>query len=74
MAMDDHTQHLRLPLPHPEHLLADDVLRIRAAFETVDAEVTARTVSASAALVAVDQALQRKLRRLRVNQLLGLDL
>jgi hypothetical protein len=34
---DERTPVLRLPLPHPDHLLADDVLRLREAFTTLDA-------------------------------------
>ena len=29
--MDDRTDHLDLPLPHPEHLMIEDVLRLREA-------------------------------------------
>ena len=32
----DRTPVLNLPLPHPEHLLSDDVLRLREAFTTLD--------------------------------------
>ena len=34
---DERTPVLQLPLPHPDHLLADDVLRLREAFTTLDA-------------------------------------
>jgi len=34
---DERTPVLRLPLPHPDHLLVDDVLRLREAFTTLDA-------------------------------------
>ena len=33
----DRTPVLNLPLPHPDHLLSDDVLRLREAFATLDA-------------------------------------
>ena len=33
---DERTPVLQLPLPHPDHLLADDVLRLRAALLLVD--------------------------------------
>lgn len=33
----ERTPVLNLPLPHPDHLLADDVLRLREAFTTLDA-------------------------------------
>lgn len=33
---DERTPVLRLPLPHPDHLLSDDVLRLREALVTVD--------------------------------------
>ena len=32
----DRTPVLNLPLPHPDHLLSDDVLRLREAFTTLD--------------------------------------
>ena len=34
---DERTPVLQLPLPHPDHLLSDDVLRLREALVTVDA-------------------------------------
>ena len=34
---DERTPVLHLPLPHPDHLLSDDVLRLREAFTTLDA-------------------------------------
>ena len=34
---DERTPVLHLPLPHPDHLLSDDVLRLREALVTVDA-------------------------------------
>jgi len=34
---DERTPVLRLPLPHPDHLLSEDVLRLREAFTTLDA-------------------------------------
>ena len=34
---DERTPVLNLPLPHPDHLLSDDVLRLREAFTTLDA-------------------------------------
>lgn len=38
---EEFTQHLNLPLPHPEHLLSDDVLRIRDAFTALDQKIAA---------------------------------
>ena len=37
--MDDRTDHLDLPLPHPEHLMIEDVLRLREALTTLDGAV-----------------------------------
>lgn len=37
--MDDRTDHLDLPLPHPEHMLSEDVLRLREALTTLDGAV-----------------------------------
>lgn len=34
--MDELTPHLYLPLPHPDHLLIDDVARLRTAFTRLD--------------------------------------
>ena len=36
---DERTPVLRLPLPHPDHLLVDDVLRLREALMALDAQV-----------------------------------
>ena len=33
------------PLPHPEHLLSDDVLHLREAFTRIDADVAAQEAS-----------------------------
>lgn len=35
------TTHLRLPLPHPEHMLNEDVIRIRDAFTALDQKIAA---------------------------------
>lgn len=40
--MDERTDHLDLPLPHPEHLMVDDVARLREALRTLDAAVAQR--------------------------------
>ena len=37
--MDERTVHLNLPLPHPEHMLSEDVLRLREALTTLDGAV-----------------------------------
>jgi len=37
--MDEHTPALYLPLPHPDHLLIDDVARLRTAFTRLDAHL-----------------------------------
>ncbi len=36
---DERTSVLRLPLPHPDHLLVDDVLRLREALIALDSQV-----------------------------------
>ena len=82
---DDHTPVLNLPLPHPDHLLIDDVLRLREALVTVDAGFGAQRTEVQAALAATTTAvadaldevstdLLRRIRRLQLNQLLNLDL
>lgn len=69
------------PLPHPEHLLADDVMVLREAFTRIDTDVTAQAVALGATTVAMADALDevsadttRQIRRLRLNQLLDLGL
>ena len=82
---DDHTPVLNLPLPHPDHLLVDDVLRLREALVTVDAGFGAQRTEVQTALAATTTAvadaldevstdLLRRIRRLQLNQLLNLDL
>ena len=93
---DERTSVLRLPLPHPDHLLVDDVLRLREALVAVDAGFGAQRAEVQAAMVqtrsevsavleatttAVADALDEvsmdltgQLRRLRLNQLLHLNL
>lgn len=34
--MDEYTAQLFLPLPHPDHLLMDDVIRLRTALQRLD--------------------------------------
>lgn len=38
---DTLTAHLHLPLPHPEHLLDEDAIRIRNAFTALDQKIAA---------------------------------
>ena len=47
---EEFTQHLNLPLPHPEHLLSEDVLRLREAFTTLDAGFGTQRSEVQAAL------------------------
>lgn len=69
------------PLPHLEHLLADDVLNLREAITGIDTDVTTQAQALSATTVAMADALDelsadttRQIRRLRLNQLLDLGL
>ena len=82
---DERTSVLRLPLPHPDHLLVDDVLRLREALTTVDTgfgqqrtelqtALEATTVAMADALDALSADTTRQIRRLRLNQLLDLGL
>jgi hypothetical protein len=93
---DERTPVLNLPLPHPEHMLSDDVLRLREALVTVDAGfgqqrsevqatlvqtrsdvdtvLEATTTAVADALDEVSADLTGQLRRLRLNQLLNLNL
>lgn len=48
---DERTPVLRLPLPHPDHLLSDDVLRLREALVAVDAGFGAQRTEVQAAMV-----------------------
>lgn len=94
--MDERTPVLQLPLPHPEHLLSEDVLRLREAFTVLDAGFSQQRTEVQAALNAqLDQVqaalstqqgavstalaevsadVDRRLRLLRLNQLLSLGL
>ena len=40
--MDDQTDHLALPLPHPEHLMVEDVVRLREALLKLDSVISRR--------------------------------
>jgi hypothetical protein len=46
----ERTPVLNLPLPHPDHLLSDDVLRLREALVTVDAGFGAQRTEVQAAM------------------------
>ena len=81
----ERTPVLNLPLPHPDHLLSDDVLHLREALVTVDAGFGAQRAEVQTALAATTTAvadaldevstdLLRRIRRLQLNQLLNLDL
>ena len=47
----ERTPVLNLPLPHPDHLLSDDVLRLREAFATLDAGFGEQRAEVQAAMV-----------------------
>ena len=47
---DERTPVLHLPLPHPDHLLSDDVLRLREAFTTLDAGFGAQRAEVQAVM------------------------
>ncbi len=49
--MDERTPVLQLPLPHPDHLLSEDVLRLREALVTVDAEFSTQRTEMQADLI-----------------------
>lgn len=46
----ERTPALNLPLPHPDHLLSDDVLRLREALVTVDAGFGAQRAEVQAVM------------------------
>ena len=46
----ERTPVLNLPLPHPDHLLSDDVLRLREALVTVDAGFGAQRAEVQAVM------------------------
>ena len=82
---DERTPVLQLPLPHPDHLLIDDVLRLREALLSVDAgfgqqhsevlaALDANPTAVADALDDVSADVARRIRRLHLNQLLNLDL
>ena len=67
------------PLPHPEHLLSDDVLHLREAFTRIDADVAAQAqaLDATTQVMAgvLDEeigALQQAVRRERLRRWLNL--
>jgi len=47
----ERTPVLNLPLPHPDHLLSDDVLRLREAFTTLDAGFSQQRTEVQATMV-----------------------
>lgn len=47
---DERTPVLRLPLPHPDHLLSEDVLRLREALMAVDTGFGAQRAEVQAAM------------------------
>ena len=47
----ERTPVLNLPLPHSDHLLSDDVLRLREAFTTLDAGFGAQRTEVQAVMV-----------------------
>ena len=47
---DERTPVLRLPLPHPDHLLSEDVLRLREALIAVDTGFGAQRAEVQAAM------------------------
>ena len=47
---DERTPALNLPLPHPDHMLSEDVLRLREAFTTLDAGFGTQRSEVQAAL------------------------
>ncbi|ALU44628.1 hypothetical protein [Pseudoalteromonas rubra] len=61
------TPHFSLPLPHPDNLLQQDVLRLANALTAVDTQLFQQQHVQQQQYLAV----QEKLRRSRLNQLLG---
>lgn len=53
--VDDKTSHLDLPLPHPTNELADDVIRLRAALNGIDAQFQALDALLQSDDVTLDQ-------------------
>lgn len=83
--MEKQTPHLALPLPHPDHLLSEDVLRIRSALIGLDESVEQQrsqtqealqvtTEAVADALNELENELNRKVRLMRLNQLLNLGI
>lgn len=65
--VDNKTTHFQLPLPHPENLLQQDVYRIAQSIDGIDNELHQQ------AMLKQQQAqlLNKRLRRVKLNQLLG---
>lgn len=60
--VDERTPNLALPLPHPDHLLEEDVQRLREALSGIDAALAQQAAQVQAA----DAALAAQLRRERL--------
>ncbi|TMN89469.1 hypothetical protein CWB73_00930 [Pseudoalteromonas phenolica] len=65
--VDNKTTYFQLPLPHPENLLQQDVYRIAQSIDGIDNELHQQ------AMLKQQQAqlLNERLRRVKLNQLLG---
>lgn len=79
--IDDRTPYLSLPLPHPDNLMKDDVVRIRETVTGLDSAIHAQEQSTEDSLDlvidVVDEQyadLEKRLHKMRLNQLLGLDI
>lgn len=79
--IDDRTEHLNLPLPHPDNLLKNDVVRIKESFIALDSTIHAQEQSTEDSLdLVIDVVdaqyadLEKRLHKMRLNQLLGLDI
>ena len=70
--IDEKTEHLALPLPHPDNNMDEDVARLRAALTKID-EAAAGTSHDFQQVDAEFAAAARITRKLHLRRLLGLD-
>ena len=67
--IDEKTTYLKLPLPHPDNLLEDDVLRLRETLQGLDADAKTQDDALKAqsdGLQGVEEELQQQKQDLRV--------
>ncbi len=70
--VNDQTEHLGLPLPSPDNMLSDDVLRLRGSLVKLDQEAASNQQKFTDANTAIEDG-ARTTRKLHLRRLLQLD-